>query len=134
VSIVDWPYQESYPPSLFAPVVPATGATAVIPGTWTPPGSQPPASVAALQGGIPNVVTASPATPWTSGQYVQTRTGGAAGRASWTGTGWVGGAAPALAEVPEPEPEPEPQTGGGGVEYHDPEPPADPQRRRRSRS
>jgi hypothetical protein len=74
-----------------APVVPATGATAGIPGTWTPSGSTPPATVAALQGGS---VTASPATAWTTGQFVQTGTAGAAGRATWTGTGWVGGVAP----------------------------------------
>ena len=73
------------------PAVPATGATAGIPGTWTPPGSTPPASVAALQAGA---VVASPATGWTAGQFVQTGTAGAAGRATWTGTGWVGGVAP----------------------------------------
>jgi hypothetical protein len=71
--------------------VPATGATAGIPGTWTPPGSTPPATVAALQGGTPNVVVATPTTGWTTGQYVQTATAGAAGEATWTGTGWVGG-------------------------------------------
>ena len=85
----------SYPPSVFGPpVVPATGATAGIPGTWTPPGSTPPADLVALQGGS---VTASPATGWTSGQFVQTGTAGAAGRATWTGTDWVGGAAPLAA-------------------------------------
>ncbi len=84
----------------------ATGATAGIPGSWTPAGAEPPAGVAELQGGIPNVVVASPATPWTSGQYVQTKTDGAAGRACWTGTSWVGGAAPLEASEPEPEPEP----------------------------
>lgn len=83
-------YDQSYPPSLFGPpVVPATGATAGIPGTWTPPGSTPPADVASI-----GAVVASPATPWTSGQYVQTGTIGLPGRASWSGTSWVGGAAP----------------------------------------
>jgi hypothetical protein len=77
-----------------APAVPTTGATAGIPGTWTPLGSQAPASPADLQGGIPNAVAASPGTGWTTGQYVQTRTAGAAGRATWTGSGWVGGIAP----------------------------------------
>ncbi|HEY5783673.1 MAG TPA: PKD domain-containing protein [Microlunatus sp.] len=76
------------------PPPPATGATAGIPGAFTPPGSKPPATVADLQGGRPNVVTASPATPWTTGQHVQTATAGAAGRATWTGSGWVGGVAP----------------------------------------
>ncbi len=102
-------YDESYPPWVFdgsgPPVaMPATGATAGIPGTWTPPGSTPPADVAALQGGVPNAVTASPVTAWTSGQYVQTATVGAAGRATWTGTGWVGGAAPL--EAPQDDEEP----------------------------
>lgn len=87
-------YDESYPPSLWqTPIVPATGATAGVPGTWTPAGSQPPASVAALIAGTPNVVTASPATAWVAPQFVQTRTAGAAGSAYWSGTTWVIGAA-----------------------------------------
>lgn len=89
-------YEESYPPSILSPpvAVPSTGATAGIPGTWTPPGSTPPATAADLAAGVPNAVVANPATPWTSGQYVQTATAGVAGRASWSGTDWVGGAAP----------------------------------------
>src|SRR4029079_2952063 len=67
---------------------PATGATAGTPGTWTPPGSQAPASVATI-----GAVTASPATAWTAGQYVQTKTAGAPGQAHWSGTAWVAGAA-----------------------------------------
>jgi hypothetical protein len=82
------------PPSTGGVSPPATGATAGTPGTWTPTGGQPPASVANLAAGIPVVVTASPLTPWTTGQYVQTRTTGTTGRASWSGTNWVGGAAP----------------------------------------
>jgi hypothetical protein len=78
-----------------APVA-ATGATAGIPGTWTPPGSTPPATVAALQS---SGVVASPATGWTAGQYVQTGTAGAPGQACWTGSGWVGGPAPAAAKA-----------------------------------
>src|ERR1700750_2007282 len=62
--------------------------------TWTPRCSSGPASVPDLLAGRPNTIPASPATPWTSGQYVQTMTSGAAGRATWTGTAWVGGAAP----------------------------------------
>lgn len=73
--------------------MPATGATAGIPGTWTPAGSQPPANVPNLIAGTPNPVVASPATAWTVGQYVQTGTTGAAGQAHWNGTGWVLGAA-----------------------------------------
>lgn len=72
----------------------ATGATAGIPGTWTPAGSAVPSSPALLAQSVPMKVTASPATPWTTGQYVQTDIAGAAGRASWTGTAWVSGAAP----------------------------------------
>jgi hypothetical protein len=70
----------------------ATGATAGIPGTWTPGGSTAPASVSALQGAAPAIV-ASPASAWTTGQFVQTGTAGAAGQAHWNGTAWVSGAA-----------------------------------------
>ena len=92
-------YDTSYPPSVWGGgTVPATTGVAGIPGSWLPAGSRPPASVAALQGGTPVTVTASPGTGWTTGQYVQTRTSGAAGRATWTGTGWVGGAAPLTAD------------------------------------
>lgn len=72
----------------------ASGANAGIPGSWTPAGSTPPSTVANLQAGIPVTVVASPATAWTTGQYVQTGTAGAPGEACWTGTGWVGGRAP----------------------------------------
>lgn len=98
-------YDQSYPPSVWEPAgPPATGATAGIPGVWTPPGSTPPADLAALQAGDPVAVTASPATPWTAGQFVQTRTAGAAGRATWTGSGWVGGVAPGAAADPHVDP------------------------------
>lgn len=72
----------------------ATGATAGIPGTWTPGGSVVPADQTSVMTGNPVPITASPATAWTTGQYVQTQTAGAAGRVCWTGTSWVGGAAP----------------------------------------
>lgn len=92
-------YDESYPPSIYAPpvppVVPSTGATAGIPGTWTPPGSQAPATPAGM-----GSITATPATAWTTGQYVQTGLGGAPGQTHWTGTAWAGGVA-AAAEEPE---------------------------------
>lgn len=81
----------SYPPSILNPPIPATTATAGLPGTWGPPGSTPPATVAELQAGS---ITAIPATPWVNLQYVQTGTAGAAGEATWTGTDWVGGKAP----------------------------------------
>lgn len=73
---------------------PATGATSGTPGAWTPASSDPPNTPADLIAGKPNVVTASPATAWTSGQYVQTGKTGTAGRAHWSGTAWVAGAKP----------------------------------------
>ena len=69
-----------------------TGANAGTPGTWTPAGSTPPASVAALQAAIPAIV-ATPDTAWTTGQYVQTGTAGAAGEAHWDGDSWESGRA-----------------------------------------
>jgi hypothetical protein len=68
----------------------ATGATAGTPGTWTPGGSAPPASVTALQA---SGITATPGTAWTTGQYVQTGTVGSPGEASWNGTSWTAGRA-----------------------------------------
>jgi hypothetical protein len=72
----------------------STGATAGTPGAFTPANSDPPDSPAKLIAAQPNAVTASPATAWTSGQYVQTGTSGTAGRAHWNGTAWVAGAKP----------------------------------------
>jgi hypothetical protein len=69
----------------------ATGATSGAPGTWTPAGSSPPASVTALQSGG---VAATPPTVWATGDYVQTGTSGVAGQAYWDGTAWVAGKAP----------------------------------------
>jgi hypothetical protein len=77
----------------FATVGASTGATAGIPGSWTPVGSTPPANAAAANtAGI----TATPATTWTVGQYVQGSTAGAAGEMYWdaTATDWVAGRAP----------------------------------------
>jgi hypothetical protein len=76
--------------ALFSGGAVATGATAGIPGTWTPGGSTAPASVTALQS---SGIVASPATAWTTGQYVQTATVGAPGQAHWNGTAWVAGPA-----------------------------------------
>jgi hypothetical protein len=67
---------------------PATGATAGIPGSWTPSGSDPPYSLVDLQS---SGVVASPNTAWTSGQYVVL---GDASQASWDGTAWEAGAQP----------------------------------------
>ena len=57
----------------------ATGATAGTPGTWTPGGSVAPASVTLCRR---SSITASPATAWTVGQYVQTLTAGTTGQGS----------------------------------------------------
>jgi hypothetical protein len=65
----------------------ATGATAGSPGSFTPANSYGPEDLAALQA---SAVTASPATAWTSGQYV---TLGDGSLASWSGTAWEAGAA-----------------------------------------
>jgi hypothetical protein len=71
----------------------ATGANAGTPGLWTPSGSTPPSSVANLIAGVPSAVVASPTTGWTTGQYVQTGTGGSAGQAHWDGSAWATGQA-----------------------------------------
>lgn len=65
--------------------VAATGATAGTPGTWTPSGSNPPATAASA-----GAVTASPSSAWTTGQYVQ----GGSEQMHWDGSAWVTGAAP----------------------------------------
>jgi hypothetical protein len=66
----------------------ATGATAGIPGTYTPAGSDGPDSLAALQAGG---ITASPATAWTTGQYIGLDDGT---HAYWDGDSWEAGEAP----------------------------------------
>lgn len=70
---------------------PATDGYAGIPGSFGPPGCTLPATAAAVIG---SSIVATPKTAWTTGQFVQTATAGAAGRVCWTGTGWVSGAAP----------------------------------------
>jgi len=72
------------------PIV-ATIGYAGIPGSFGPPGATIPVNQAAILGGT---IVASPQTGWTTGQFVQSQVAGAAGRACWTGTSWVGGAAP----------------------------------------
>jgi hypothetical protein len=81
------------PTTRTAPAAPATGATSGAPGAFTPTGSIPPATVADLIADVPNAVTASPVTAWTTGQYVQTATAGAPGEAHWDGADWVAGRA-----------------------------------------
>jgi hypothetical protein len=66
----------------------ATGATAGTPGTWTPTGSTAPADLATLQA---STIAANPATPWTSGQYVDLANGS---DAYWDGDTWETGTAP----------------------------------------
>jgi hypothetical protein len=67
-------------------MVAATGASGVSsPGTFTPAGAMAPANLAAM-----GSVTASPATAWTTGQYVKLGDGSTA---HWNGTAWVAGIA-----------------------------------------
>jgi hypothetical protein len=70
---------------------PSTGATAGTPGTWTPPGSTPPANAA---GATSAGIVATPSASWTTGQYVQGSTAGAAGEMYWNGTAWTTGRKP----------------------------------------
>jgi hypothetical protein len=65
----------------------ATAGVAGTPGTWTPAGSIPPATLAALTGSSP-AITATPATAWTTGQSVVL---GNASDAHWSGTAWLAG-------------------------------------------
>lgn len=63
----------------------ATGATAGTPGAFTPAGCDSPDKLAELVG-----VTASPATAWTTGQYVLLGDGTFA---HWVGAAWAAGKA-----------------------------------------
>jgi hypothetical protein len=63
--------------------IPATGATAGTPGSFTPTGATPPANLAGLTG-----ITASPSSAWTTGQYIVLGDGS---HAHWSGTAWVSG-------------------------------------------
>jgi hypothetical protein len=73
------------PPTVDTGSVTATGATAGSPGYFTPSGATTPANLAALTG-----ITASPATAWTTGQYVITADLLAN---HWSGSAWVAGKA-----------------------------------------
>lgn len=66
----------------------ATGATAGIPGVFTPAGSDGPDNLAALQA---SAVVASPATAWTTGQYIELDDGT---HAYWDSNSWEAGEAP----------------------------------------
>jgi len=67
-------------------VIVATGATAGLPGSFTPAGATPPYALANMTG-----ITASPATNWTVGQHVELGNGT---DANWNGTAWVAGVHP----------------------------------------
>jgi hypothetical protein len=81
--VIDW--NLTTPPNVDHGAVAAVGATAGIPGYYTPSGATVPANLAALTG-----ITASPATAWTTGQYVITADLLAA---HWTGSAWASGKA-----------------------------------------
>lgn len=66
----------------------ATGATAGAPGAWTPAGSYGPETLAELQVVDP---TASPATAWTTGQFVTLSDGS---HVHWDADSWEAGDAP----------------------------------------
>lgn len=78
---IDW--NMTGPPTVDRGAVTATGAVAGAPGYYTPTGATIPANLAALTG-----VTASPATAWTTGQYVITADLLAN---NWSGSAWVAG-------------------------------------------
>lgn len=68
--------------------VPATGATAGTPGTYTPANSYGPETCADFAS---SGIVASPATAWTTGQHMVARDGTTA---YWDGAAWVCGTAP----------------------------------------
>lgn len=84
------PYQLIFDPDTFPDVggsAPASGATAGIPGVWTPPGSVAPSTLGGMTG-----ITASPTTAWTTGQHVVLSGGG--GNVFWDLDSWETGTAP----------------------------------------
>jgi hypothetical protein len=80
---IDW--NLTAPPSVDTGAVPATGASAGLPGWFTPSGATTPANLAGLA-----AVVAAPVTAWTVGQYVITADLLAA---HWSGSAWVVGKA-----------------------------------------
>jgi hypothetical protein len=81
---IDW--NLTGPPTVSTGAVAATGATAGVPGYFTPSGCTTPANLAALTG-----ITASPATSWAAGQYVITADLLAN---NWNGSAWAAGKHP----------------------------------------
>lgn len=88
-------YDESYPPSLWAPEVPEgegtsnapTGVNQGTPGEFLPPGSDVPANITALRALGP----LGQSSKWGWGMYVIL---GNSSHAYWSGSGWVAGEAP----------------------------------------
>lgn len=80
------PYNLVFDQATFPAGVAATGATAGTPGTFTPPGADPPEDLAALTPGV----TATPTTAWTTNQHVVL---GDSSKAYWNGTAWATGQA-----------------------------------------
>ena len=68
-----------------------TGATAGTPGSWTPPTATKPTNAAQANAWS---IDPSPATAWTTGQYVQGSTASTPGQMHWDGDSWVAGMAP----------------------------------------
>lgn len=86
-------WDESYPPSLFAPpVITPTGAVAGTPGHWTPSGAQAPATLAEA-----NALGLSLGPAWTGLTYVPLSP---TGSVYWTGGAFALGVAPGLANEP----------------------------------
>lgn len=71
------------------PYVAVTGATGGVPGAFVPGGATVPYDITVLRAVLP--AGPSPATAWTSGQYIVLGDGT---QAYWNGTAWVQGAAP----------------------------------------
>jgi|SRR6185312_7341999 len=88
-------WDESYPPSLFAPVIiPIASVAAGTPGAFAPGNAPIPATIAALRADavVGNAGTNKPGAAWTTGQYVVL---GDASHAYWDGAAWQTGNAPA---------------------------------------
>jgi hypothetical protein len=86
----------SYTLNLVIPAPPASAASAGKPGSFSPSGAVVPADLAAM-----STITASPATPWTTGQYVALGDGS---NAYWNGTAWSAGESPAASGATAGEP------------------------------
>lgn len=86
-------WDESYPPSLWAPAIPVSGVTAGTPGAFAPPDAVVPGNLAALKADpvVGDAGTSKPGATWTAGQYVVL---GDASNAYWTGTAWSAGKVP----------------------------------------